>query len=224
MAENNSEKKLPEANFEVSSLAEVKDQNGNGVFHLRTKTKFILVISILILIASGALIYLTLENYFAAEIWQLAVWGLCGVLAIYSIFAKSIPTMLLNLILFFGVSLIPVWQAGHETFKPVIEKFTQEPAQENQSATDGVKVESEKNSADVKTENAPVKTEPAKTETENATVKTAETEVEKVEQPEQKETTAENSATKIESVAENPKPEIEKPQQKNSPTSDLPRI
>lgn len=122
MAENKPEKKLPEANFEVSSLAEAKDENGNGVFHMRTKTKFILLISILVLLAAGALIFLTVENYFAAEIWQLAVWGLCGVLAIYSIFARSIPIMLLNLVLFFGVSLIPVWQAGHETFKPVIEK------------------------------------------------------------------------------------------------------
>ena len=128
MAENKSNQKLEEANFEVSSLAEVKDENGNGIFHLRTKTKFILVISILILLSAGALIYLALENYFASEIWQLAVWGLCGVLAIYSIAARSVPTMLLNLVLFFGVSLIPVWQAGHETFKPVIDKFISEPA------------------------------------------------------------------------------------------------
>lgn len=127
MAENKSDKKLEEANFEVSSLSEVKDDKGNGIFHLRTKTKFILLISMLILLAAGALIYLAVENYFAAEIWQLAVWGLCGVLAIYSVFARSIPTMLLNVILFFGVSLIPVWQAGHETFRPMIEKFTQEP-------------------------------------------------------------------------------------------------
>ncbi len=133
MAENNSDKKLEEANFEVSSLAEVRDEKGNGVFHLRTKTKFILVISILILLAAGSLVYLTLENYFSAEIWQLAVWGLCGVLAIYSMVAKSLPTMLLNLVLFFGVSLIPVWQAGHETFKPAIEKFSEQ-FQEKESA------------------------------------------------------------------------------------------
>ena len=126
MEENKSGKKLEEANFEVSSLSEVKDENGNGIFHLRTKTKFILPVSAVILLSAGALIYLTLENYFAAEIWQLAVWGLCAILAIYSMFAKSVPTMLLNVILFFGVSLIPVWQAGHETFRPVIEKFTSE--------------------------------------------------------------------------------------------------
>ena len=163
MAKNKSNQKLPEANFEVSSLAEVKDENGNGIFHLRTKTKFVLAISILILLVAGALIYLALENYFVAEIWQLAVWGLCGVLAIYSMFAKSIPTMLLNLVLFFGVSLIPVWQAGHETFKPVIEKFTQQPAQEKTVEVEKVPettapVETEKVTAPVEVEKVPAKT------------------------------------------------------------------
>ena len=135
MAENKPEKKLEEANFEVSSLAEVKDENGNGVFHMRTKTKIILFFSIVILLAAGASIFLALENFFAAEVWQFAVWGLCGVLAIYSIFARSIPTLLLNFVLFFGVSLIPVWQAGHETFRPVIEKFTSSPEQVEEKIT-----------------------------------------------------------------------------------------
>ena len=135
LAENKPEKKLEEANFEVSSLAEVKDENGNGVFHMRTKTKVILFFSIVILLAAGALIFLALENFFAAEVWQFAVWGLCGVLAIYSIFARSIPALLLNFVLFFGVSLIPVWQAGHETFRPVIEKFTSSPEQVEEKIT-----------------------------------------------------------------------------------------
>ena len=76
MAEKNSDKKLEEANFEVSSLAEVKDENGNGIFHMKLKTKIILFVSILILLAAGALIYLFFEKYINAEIWQVAVWGL----------------------------------------------------------------------------------------------------------------------------------------------------
>ena len=124
-----SEKKLEEANFEVSSLSEVKDENGNGIFHMRTKTKVIVFISILILLAAGALIYLFVENYMNAEVWQVAVWGLCGVLAIYSIFARSILAMLLNLVLFAGLSFIPIWQSGYRTFQPMIEKFSaEEPA------------------------------------------------------------------------------------------------
>ena len=133
--ENKSSKKLEEANFEVSSLAEVKDENGNGIFHLRTKTKFILAISILILLAAGALLYLFAENYIVAEIWQAVLWGLCGVLAIYSIFARSILAMLLNLILFVGVSFIPTWQSGYETFRPMIEKFSSEPKESSEPAT-----------------------------------------------------------------------------------------
>ena len=139
--ENKSEKKLPEANFEVSSLSDVKDENGNGIFHMRTKTKFIVFISIFIMLAAGALIFLSIENYFAAEIWQTAIWGLCGVLAIYSMFARSILALLLNLILFLGVSLIPVWQTGHETFKPVIEKFTSQPAEEQKTESVAPQVE-----------------------------------------------------------------------------------
>ena len=150
-SENKSDKKLEEANFEVSSLAEVKDENGNGIFHMRTKTKFVLAISILIFLSAGALIYLALENIFLAEVWQLAVWGLCGVLAVYSIFAKSLSTMLLNLVLFFGVSLIPVWQAGHETFKPVIEKFTSAPTQE----TEPVPVEVPEKNSEVENKKIP---------------------------------------------------------------------
>ena len=126
MEENKPAKKLEEANFEVSSLAEVKDENGNGIFHLRTKTKFILAFSILILLAAGTLIYLYLEKYINAEIWQVALWGLCGVLAIYSMFAKSILAMLLNIILFAGVSFIPTWQSGYEFFRPTIEKFSED--------------------------------------------------------------------------------------------------
>ena len=205
MAKNNSEKKLPEANFEVSSLSDVKDENGNGIFHLRTKTKFILVISILILLAAGALIFLTVENYFAAEIWQLAVWSLCGVLAIYSIFAKSIPTMLLNLILFFGVSLIPVWQAGHETFKPVIEKISDQFQNK---------------------ETAPV-AEPPKVEEKipQEKIPPAEEKVIEPEKPQEKLPEPETKSTEENKTAENSGSEkITEPEKNHSDNLDLPRI
>ena len=145
--ENNAEKKLEEANFNVSSLSEVKDANGNGIFHMRTKTKFILVISILILLSAGALIYLFIEKYIEAEIWQAAIWGLCAILAVYSMFAKSILAMLLNLILFAGVSFLPVWQTGHETLRPIIEKFSEDisqPIEETETAPAAPPAESQK--------------------------------------------------------------------------------
>ena|GEM_PF-2030357 len=187
---NKPEQKLPEANFEVSSLSEVKDDKGNGIFHMRTKTKFILLISLLILLSAGALIYLALEKIFAAEIWQLAVWGLCGVLAIYSVFAKSIPTMLLNMVLFFGVSLIPVWQAGHETFRPVIEKFTaEEPAApietpvekvDNPPQVEQEKISAEKNSVE-ETKTSETVEDKKSAETNSVEEKIADTETKKAE-------------------------------------------
>ncbi len=127
--ENKTEKKLAdthpnEARFDVSSLDEVKDENGHGIFHMRTKTKWVVALSILIFLISGFLIYATFEAGLQAEMWQVAVWGLCAVVALYSIFQKSLAALLFNLLLFFGVSLIPAWQMGYEFFRPVIEKLT----------------------------------------------------------------------------------------------------
>ena len=116
--------KSQDARFDVQSLEEVKDENGNGIFHMRTKTKWIFAISMAIILISAILIYATLEAGLGAEMWQVAVWGLCGILALYSMFKRSLAALLFNLVLFFGVSLIPAWQMGYLYFQPVIEKLT----------------------------------------------------------------------------------------------------
>lgn len=113
-----------EARFDVTSLDEVKDENGNGIFHVQTRTKWIAALSILILAVVALLIYATFEAGLQAEMWQVAVWAMCGVVALYSIFKKSLAALIFNLVLFFGVSLIPAWQMGYEFFRPVIEKLT----------------------------------------------------------------------------------------------------
>lgn len=112
-----------EARFDVSSLDEVKDENGNGIFHMRTKTKWVAAISTIMLLLTSGLIYATVEGGLGAEMWQVAVWGLCGILALYSIFAKSLAALMFNLVLFFGVSLLPVWQIAYAAFKPVIQNL-----------------------------------------------------------------------------------------------------
>ena len=116
--------KSEDARFDVQSLDEVKDENGNGIFHMRTKTKWILGISIVILLATSILIYAAVKAGLDAEMWQVAIWGMCGLLAMYSFFKRSIAALIFNLVLFFGVSLIPAWQLGYKTFQPVIEKLT----------------------------------------------------------------------------------------------------
>jgi len=121
-----SEKKTPnegDARFDVSSLDEVKDENGNGIFHMTTKFKCILALSILIMLVAGVLIYSVHMNALEVEIWQLAIWCVCVILSFYSIVKKSLATMILNLILFFGVSLIPVWQSAHKNFESVFKLF-----------------------------------------------------------------------------------------------------
>ena len=112
-----------DARFDVTSLDEVKDENGNGIFHMTTRFKWILALSILILFATGVLIYSVYHDALVAEIWQLAIWCLCVILSFYSIAKKSLATMILNLVLFFGVSLIPVWQSAHENFQSVFKLF-----------------------------------------------------------------------------------------------------
>ena len=111
-------------NSEVSSLHDVKDENGNGIFHVTTKYKWILSLSVVLFFLQSFLIYVTVEGALVAEMWQVALWGFGGLLAFYSIFKKSVAALLFNMILFLGVSLITAWRNAFETFKPVIELFT----------------------------------------------------------------------------------------------------
>ena len=113
-----------DARFDVTSLDEVKDENGNGIFHMTTRFKWILALSILLLIVVGVLIYSAYKDALQVEVWQLAIWCVCAVLGFYSVVKRSLAAVILNYILFFGVSLIPAWQMGYEFFRPVIEKLT----------------------------------------------------------------------------------------------------
>ena len=112
-----------DARFDVSSLDEVKDENGNGIFHMTPRFKWILALSILLLFLVCVLMYSVYMDALAAQIWQLAIWGVCAVLAIYSVIKKSLAAVILNFILFLGISLIPVWQSAHENFQAVFKLF-----------------------------------------------------------------------------------------------------
>lgn len=112
-----------EARFDVTSLDEVKDENGNGIFHMTTRFKWILALSILILIAVGVLIYSAYNGTLVVEIWQLALWCVCAVLSFYAVAKKSLGALVLNFVLFLGVSLIPVWQSAHESFQSILKLF-----------------------------------------------------------------------------------------------------
>ncbi len=112
-----------DARFDISSLDEVKDENGNGIFHMTPRFKWILALSILILLVTGVLIYSAYKDALEVEIWQLAIWCVCVILSFYSVAKKSLAMVILNLILFFGVSLIPVWQSAHQNFQSVFKLF-----------------------------------------------------------------------------------------------------
>ncbi len=112
-----------DARFDVTSLDEVKDENGNGIFHMTTRFKWILALSIIILLVAGVLIYSAYKDALIVEIWQLAIWCVCVMLVFYSVIKRSLAAVILNYILFFGVSLIPVWQSAHENFQAVFKLF-----------------------------------------------------------------------------------------------------
>ena len=118
-----SEYREGDARFDVTSLDEVKDENGNGIFHMTTRYKWILALSILILFAASVLIYSAYMNALVVEVWQIAIWSVCWLLGVYAVVKKSLAALILNLILFFGVSLIPAWQSAHENFQSVFKLF-----------------------------------------------------------------------------------------------------
>ena len=109
-----------DARFDVTSLDEVKDENGNGIFHMTKKFKWILALSIVLLIAIGALLYAVYQDAIVAEVWQIAIWCVCAVLTFFTVAKKSVAVLILNFVLFFGVSLIPVWQSAQENFQALI--------------------------------------------------------------------------------------------------------
>ena len=100
------------------------DEEKPSIFHVTTKYKWVLALSILMLAAEGILIYASVMGAVAAEIWQTALWGVGILLALYSIVKKSLAATLFNLVLLLGVSLIPAWGMAYEFFRPVIELFT----------------------------------------------------------------------------------------------------
>lgn len=108
-----------DARFDVSSLDEVKDENGNGIFHLTTRFKWILGLSIVLFIASSTLIYAAYKDVIVAETWQLAIWIVCWMMTFWTVAKKSVATLILNAVLLIGVSLIPLWQKAHENFQAV---------------------------------------------------------------------------------------------------------
>lgn len=118
-----SEYREGDARFDVSSLDEVKDENGNGIFHMTTRFKWILALSTLLLILVGALIYAAYKDAIVAEVWQLAIWCVCAVLTFFAVAKKSVAVLILNFVLFFGVSMIPVWKSAQENFQSLYKLF-----------------------------------------------------------------------------------------------------
>ena len=101
--------------------AKLQEDSTPGFFHITRRYKWIFSLSLIILLVTGILIYAKVNNVLGAEYWQMAIWGVCVLLSLYSIFKKSLAALILNLILFFGISLLPAWGLVYQFFKPILE-------------------------------------------------------------------------------------------------------
>ena len=117
---NKTKTTLIKSPFKKNLPVENAVEDDTGFFKMKLTTKITVVLSGAILLISSVLIYLTAENYFGGTTWQIALWGICGILSLYSIVSRSLPALILNLILFVVVSFMPVWQSGYETVAPII--------------------------------------------------------------------------------------------------------
>ena len=130
-----SQTKINNSTDEKSADIEIKDKNDvheevqaklqedstPGFFHVTRRYKWIFSLSLIILLVTGILIYAKYNNVLGAEYWQMAIWGVCVLLSLYSIFKKSLAALILNLVLFFGISLLPAWGLVYQFFKPILE-------------------------------------------------------------------------------------------------------
>ena len=113
-----------ESDLEKKVNEENKEEEKKGFFYVTKRYKWIFSLSALILIVTSILIYAKYNNVLGAEYWQMAIWGVCVMLSFYSIVKKSLTALILNLLLFFGISLIPAWGLVYMFFKPILELFT----------------------------------------------------------------------------------------------------
>ena len=112
------------AGVENKGTEDSKEEEKKGFFHVTRRYKWIFSLSALIFIVTSILIYAKYNNVLGAEYWQMAIWGVCVLLSIYAIIKKSLAALILNLLLFFGISLIPAWGLVYMFFKPILELLT----------------------------------------------------------------------------------------------------
>ena len=107
--------------IQTDTKAKLQEDSDQGFFHVTRRYKWIFSVSVIILLVTSILIYAKYNNVLGAEYWQMAIWGLCALLSLYSILKKSLAALILNLILFFGISLIPAWGLIYMFFRPILE-------------------------------------------------------------------------------------------------------
>ena len=112
------------ADFSATEVKPAENEEVRSFFHITTRYKIIFLCSLVLLLLEGLLIYAAVQGALKVPMWQVSVWALAGACSIYSIVRKSLLGLFLNIVLFFGISLLPVYSELGERFKPVIDLFT----------------------------------------------------------------------------------------------------
>lgn len=112
------------ADFSATEVKPAENEEVRSFFHITTRYKIIFLCSLVLLLLEGLLIYAAVQGALKVPMWQVSVWTLAGACSIYSIVRKSLLGLFLNIVLFFGISLLPVYSELGERFKPVIDLFT----------------------------------------------------------------------------------------------------
>ncbi len=119
-----SQAQTKEADFNATEVKPTENEEVRSFFHVTTRYKIIFLCSLVLLLLEGLLIYAAVQGALKVPMWQVSVWALAAACSIYSIVRKSLLGLFLNIVLFFGISLLPVYSEMGERFKPVIDLFT----------------------------------------------------------------------------------------------------
>ena len=121
------EEQKQETTVQSNQVPAETEKKSKSFIKISRKYKWILVGSLVSILLEGLLIYAAYCEALDVAVWQIGLWGIGLILALYAIVKKSIAAFLLNILLVFGISFIPAYQTGYEFFKPVIRLFVDVP-------------------------------------------------------------------------------------------------
>ena len=104
------EEQKQETTVQSNQVPAETEKKSKSFIKISRKYKWILVGSLVSILLEGLLIYAAYCEALDVAVWQIGLWGIGLILALYAIVKKSIAAFLLNILLVFGISFIPAYQ------------------------------------------------------------------------------------------------------------------